>query len=190
MWIHPSAVCDPGCQIGEGTRIWHFSHVMTGAQIGRDCSIGQGCFVAGGAILGDRVRLQNHVSVFDGVCLEDDVFCGPSVVFTNVVHPRAEFPVKPNFERTLVARGVTLGANSTILCGVQLGTYSFVAAGAVVTRDVAPYVLVVGVPAQPVGWVSKRAQRLSFDEQGVAYCPMGGDAYVLAEGIARPKDAE
>ncbi|MEN9577269.1 MAG: hypothetical protein RJA70_278 [Pseudomonadota bacterium] len=160
--------------------IWHFCHVMSGARLGTNCSVGQNCFVAGGAVLGDRVRLQNNVSVFDGVELGDDVFCGPSVVFTNVRRPRAGHS---GFrERTHVMRGATLGANATIRCGVTLGEYCFVGAGCVVTADVAPYAEVAGVPGKQVGWVSRCAERLVFDSSGSARCPLNGDGYQLAAG--------
>ncbi len=181
--IHPSAVCDAGCQIGEGTRIWHFSHVMAGAKIGRDCSIGQGCFV-GNVVIGDGCRIQNHVSLFDGVELEASVFCGPSVVFTNVTRPRADWRVEA-YQTTRVGQGATLGANCTIRCGVTLGAYCFVAAGAVVVRDVLPHALVRGVPAEPCGWVSRAGEPLVFNEQGQALCPLTAEVYRLGpQGVS------
>lgn len=149
--IHPSAIIEPGAQIGAQTRIWHWVHVMPGARIGARCSIGQGCFV-GAVQIGDGCRIQNHVSIYDGVTLEDDVFLGPSCVFTNVLHPRAHVPRKDAYAPTLVGRGATIGANATIVCGVTIGPYAMIGAGAVVTRDVAAHALVVGAPARRVGW--------------------------------------
>jgi UDP-2-acetamido-3-amino-2,3-dideoxy-glucuronate N-acetyltransferase len=186
--IHSSAICDEGCVVGAGTRIWHFCHIMAGARIGRACSLGQNCFVASGVQIGDGVRLQNNVSVYEGVTLADDVFCGPGVVFTNVEHPRSAFPSKPNFSKTSVGRGATLGANCTIVAGITLGEYCFVGAGAVVTADVAPFALVLGVPARWVGWVSVRAHRLAFDEHGSARCPVGGERYLLRDGVVNLMD--
>jgi UDP-2-acetamido-3-amino-2,3-dideoxy-glucuronate N-acetyltransferase len=159
--VHPTATIDPGCEIGDDTRIWHYSHVMTGARIGSDCTIGQNVFIAGRAVLGDRVKIQNNVSIYDGVVLEDEVFCGPSMVFTNVTSPRSHVSRRDEFESTLVRRGATLGANSTVLCGLSVGRYAFVGAGAVVTRDVADYALVVGNPARQVGWVCECGVKLA-----------------------------
>ncbi len=158
-YAHHTAVVDAGAEIGEGTKVWHFVHVMPGARIGRDCVLGQGCFV-GSARVGDRVRVQNHVSLFDGVELEDDVFCGPSCVFTNVKKPRAQTRGARPFVSTRVRRGATIGANATLICGVEVGAYAFVAAGAVVSRDVPPHALVAGVPARPIGWMCACGERL------------------------------
>lgn len=166
---HPSAVIDAGARIGEGTRIWHFVHVMPGAVIGRDCVIGQGCFV-GNVRIGDGVRIQNNVSVYDGVTLEDHVFAGPSCVFTNVMNPRAEINRKSEFRPTLVRRGATIGANATIVCGVTLGAYAFVGAGAVVRTDIAAHALVVGVPARQVGWMCACGERLLESSLVCAAC--------------------
>jgi UDP-2-acetamido-3-amino-2,3-dideoxy-glucuronate N-acetyltransferase len=177
--IHPSAICEAGSQIGEGTRVWHFCHVMTGARIGRDCVLGQGCFVAGKARLGDAVRLQNHVSVFDGVELDDFVFCGPGVTFTNVRTPRSEYPRRDEFEMTWVKRGASIGANATIRCGIVIGQYALIGAGSVVVSDVPAFALVVGNPSQQTGWVGRGGQRLHFDEKGYAACPNSGYRYVL-----------
>jgi UDP-2-acetamido-3-amino-2,3-dideoxy-glucuronate N-acetyltransferase len=157
---HETATIDAGCQIGDDTRIWHYSHVMAGARIGRGCTIAQNVFVAGRAALGDRVKIQNNVSIYDGVVLEDDVFCGPSMVFTNVTTPRSHVSRRMAFEPTFVRRGATLGANSTVLCGLTIGRYAFVGAGAVVTRDVPDHALVVGNPARQVGWVCECGVRL------------------------------
>jgi UDP-2-acetamido-3-amino-2,3-dideoxy-glucuronate N-acetyltransferase len=160
---HSSAIVDEGAVVGDGTRIWHFCHVSAGAVIGGGCVLGQNVFVADGVSVGDRVRIQNNVSLYDGVVLEDDVFCGPSAVFTNVRTPRSGVSRKDEYARTVVRRGATIGANATIVCGVEIGEYSFVAAGAVVTTDVAPHRLVVGVPARAAGWVSHAGEVLGDD---------------------------
>jgi UDP-2-acetamido-3-amino-2,3-dideoxy-glucuronate N-acetyltransferase len=178
--IDPTAVLEAGAIIGPGTKIWHFSHVVQGARIGENCVVGQGCYVAGSAVIGNRVRVQNHVSVFDGVQLEDDVFCGPGVTFTNVRRPRSEFPKHGEYETTLVRRGATLGAGCTVVCGIVLGEYCFVAAGAVVTKDVPAHALVAGVPARWVGWVSRCGEDLSFELDGFAICPRSGDRHRLS----------
>ena len=157
---HETSRVDPGAEIGADTRIWHFSHVMAGARIGRRCMLGQNVFVAAGVVVGDGVKIQNNVSLYDGVTLEDDVFCGPSTVFTNVVTPRSHVSRKHTYARTLVRRGATLGANCTLLCGIEIGRYAFVGAGAVVTRDVPPYALLVGNPARHVGWACACGERL------------------------------
>ena len=181
-FVHPTALVDTGAEIGANTKVWHFCHVMRGAHIGADCMLGQNCFVASGARLGNRVRLQNNVSVYEGVELEDDVFCGPSVVFTNVARPRAFVARKAEYGRILVRRGATLGANCTVLPGLTVGEYAFVGAGAVVTRDVAPHALVFGTPARHTGWVSHSGERLEFDASGQARCPRTGQAYRLVQG--------
>jgi UDP-2-acetamido-3-amino-2,3-dideoxy-glucuronate N-acetyltransferase len=160
FWAHATAVVDEPSEIGTGSKIWHFSHVMSGARIGRDCILGQNVFVADGVSIGNNVKIQNNVSVYEGVELEDDVFCGPSMVFTNVVNPRSHVPRRDEFQKTLVRRGATIGANATVLCGVTLGTYSFVGAGAVVTRDVPSYALVTGVPATIAGWMCECGTKL------------------------------
>ncbi|HTE53079.1 MAG TPA: acyltransferase [Kofleriaceae bacterium] len=166
---HPTAVVDDGAEIGAGTRIWHFAHVCAGAVIGRDSVIGQGCYVARVRV-GDRVRVQNHVSLYDGVTIEDGVFLGPSCVFTNVINPRAEVSRKHEYRPTLVRRGATIGANATIVCGVTIGEHAFVGAGAVVRRDVAPYALVVGVPARRVGWMCACGVRLAGEGRRACEC--------------------
>ncbi len=160
--IHPSAIVDDPCTIGADSKIWHFVHVAAGARIGKDCVIGQGCYVAGGAVLGDGVRLQNHVSVYDGVTLEDEVFCGPSAVFTNVTNPRAAVSRRHEYRTTLVCRGATLGANATVVCGHIVGRYSFVGAGAVVASDVPDFALMLGVPARIAGWMCACGTRLAL----------------------------
>jgi UDP-2-acetamido-3-amino-2,3-dideoxy-glucuronate N-acetyltransferase len=177
--IHHTAVVDPSAVLGPGARVWHFCHVMEGARIGARSMLGQGCFVGRGVRVGSGVRVQNHVSLFEGVELEDEVFVGPSVVFTNVLNPRAERPRKDAFCRTLVARGATIGANATILPGVMLGEYCFVGAGAVVREDVAPYAIVVGVPARQNGWMSRQGERLEFSD-GFSTCPASGERYALS----------
>ena len=179
--IHPSAIVDEGAQLGEGTRVWHFVHVSPGARIGAGCSLGQGVFVANDVLIGDNVKIQNNVSVYDAVTLEDDVFCGPSMVFTNVHNPRAAVVRKNEYRRTLVKRGATLGANCTIVCGTTVGEHAFVGAGAVVSRDVPAFALVVGVPARRIGWMSRHGERLPLPAsgQGEAACPATGERYRL-----------
>jgi UDP-2-acetamido-3-amino-2,3-dideoxy-glucuronate N-acetyltransferase len=176
--IHQSSFVDDGAEVGEGTSIWHFCHVMSGARIGKNCRLGQNVFVASDALVGDNVKIQNSVSVYSGVELEDGVFCGPSCVFTNVGNPRSEIPRRDSYEKTLVRRGATLGANSTIVCGITIGRFSFIAAGAVVIRDVPDYALVAGVPARRLGWMSRHGHRLRADEQGQLVCPQSGWRYV------------
>ncbi len=180
--LHPTAVVDAPETIGAGTHVWHFSHVMSGAVVGKNCIIGQGCFVGSGAVIGDGVKLQNNVSVFDGVELEDDVFCGPSAVFTNVINPRAAVSRKHEYRRTVVKHGATIGANATIVAGVTIGPYAFVGAGATVVGDVRAFALVVGVPARQIGWVSMFGDRLEFDAQGLARCVATGAEYRLVDG--------
>lgn len=181
---HETAVVDEGASIGEGSRLWHFVHVCAGAEIGRDVTLGQNVFVAGGARIGDGCRIQNNVSIYDGVVLEERVFAGPSAVFTNVVNPRAGIERKHEFRPTLVRAGASLGANCTILCGVTIGRYAFVAAGAVVTRDVRPFALAVGAPARQAGWMSRHGERLDLpvEGDGEAACPATGEIYRLRSG--------
>jgi UDP-2-acetamido-3-amino-2,3-dideoxy-glucuronate N-acetyltransferase len=179
--IHASAIVDAGAQIGEGTRVWHFTHVCAGAKIGRNCSLGQNVYVANRVVIGDNVKIQNNVSVYDEVTLEDDVFCGPSMVFTNVYNPRAAVSRKDDYRKTLVKRGATLGANCTIVCGITIGEHAFIGAGAVVNRDVPPYALMAGVPARRIGWMSRHGERLALplDGKGEAKCPHTGEKYIL-----------
>lgn len=181
---HQSAVIDDGADIGGGTRIWHFVHVCASARIGRNCVLGQNVFVGERTVIGDRVKIQNNVSVYEGVTLEDDVFCGPSMVFTNVINPRAFVERKDEFRATRVGRGVTLGANCTVVCGVLIGEYALVGAGAVVTGDVPAHALMVGVPARRAGWVSREGERLDLpvSGEGEATCPRTGERYRLSGG--------
>jgi len=177
-FVHPTATVDPGCEIGEGTRIWHYTHIMSGAKIGKNCVLGQNVFVGKNVRIGDGCKIQNNVSVYEGVTLEDNVFCGPSVVFTNVINPRSEVNRKDEFKPTLVRKGATLGANCTIICGHTIGRYAFVGAGAVVTKDVPDYALVTGVPAKVVGWMCRCGVKLQFDGNGHANCQVCGRGYV------------
>lgn len=180
--IHETAVVDADCKIGAGTHIWHFSHIMSGCTIGEECNIGQNVVVSPDVTLGNRVKIQNNVSVYTGVICEDDVFLGPSCVFTNVTNPRSFISRKHEFKQTWVKRGATIGANATIVCGHTIGEYALIGAGAVVTKDVPPYALVVGNPSRQVGWVSEWGCRLNFDEKGYASCPESGQLYRLEEG--------
>lgn len=184
-FAHETAVIDPGCEIGEGTKIWHFTHVMERCRIGQRCNIGQNVVVSPEVILGNNVKVQNNVSLYTGVVCEDDVFLGPSMVFTNVSNPRSAVVRRDKYERTLVKQGATIGANATIICGHSIGRYAFVGAGAVVTRDVPDYALVVGNPGRQMGWMSEFGHRLSFDASGKAVCPESGAAYVLEKGNVR-----
>lgn len=188
---HPSAIVDEGAQIGEGTRIWHFAHVCSGAVIGKGVSLGQGVFVGNRVTIGDRCKIQNNVSVYDNVTLEDGVFCGPSMVFTNVHNPRALVERKSEYRDTLVRHGATLGANCTIVCGVTIGAFAFVAAGAVVTREVPDFALVAGVPGRQIGWMSVFGERLELPVTGNAetICPHSGEIYVLqGDTVTRKPD--
>ena len=183
--FHSSAIVDQGAAIGGGTRIWHFSHVCSGARIGSHCSIGQNVFVGNDAVIGNNVKIQNNVSVYDAVTIEDDVFCGPSMVFTNVYNPRSAVSRKSEYRRTLIRRGATLGANSTIVCGVTVGRYAFIAAGAVVNREVPDFALMAGVPARQIGWMSRHGERLDLPllGDGEASCPHTGERYAVHGGV-------
>ena len=178
-FVHETAVIDEGCEIGEGVKLWHFCHVMTGAKIGKDCTIGQNVFIASNVILGNNVKVQNNVSIYEGVICEEDVFLGPSMVFTNVINPRRAVNRKEQYKKTLVRKGATIGANATILCGNEVGQYAFVGAGAVVTKDVLPYALVIGSPAKQVGWVSEAGSTLAFNIEGIGICTETGQKYLL-----------
>ena len=185
-WIHASAIVDDGAQLGDDTKVWHFSHVCGGARIGAGCSLGQNVFVGNDVQIGDRVKIQNNVSVYDAVTLEDEVFCGPSVVFTNVHNPRAGVIRKHEYRRTLVRRGASLGANSTLVCGATVGEYAFIGAGAVVTKDVPAYALMTGVPARQTGWMSRHGEKLALPVKAAdgaeADCPATGERYRLQQG--------
>ena len=183
--IHPSAIVDEGAVIGDDTKVWHFSHVSAGARIGNGCSLGQNVFIGNDVLIGNRVKIQNNVSVYDAVTLEDEVFCGPSMVFTNVHNPRSAIVRKDQYRHTLVRRGATLGANVTIVCGVTIGEYAFIGAGAVVTRDVPDFALMAGVPARQIGWMSRHGERLSLSIDGndETTCPHTGDLYLLQKGV-------
>ena len=179
--IHPSAIVDEGAQIGDGSRVWHFAHICGGARIGKGCSFGQNVFVGNDVTIGNNVKVQNNVSVYDAVHIEDDVFCGPSMVFTNVYNPRSAVTRKDEYRVTRVKKGATLGANSTIVCGVTVGEFAFVAAGAVINRNVKPYALMAGVPARQIGWMSETGERLDLPLEGEASvrCPITGKTYRL-----------
>jgi UDP-2-acetamido-3-amino-2,3-dideoxy-glucuronate N-acetyltransferase len=181
FYSHPSAIIDPDCSIGDGTKIWHFSHIMTGSVIGENCNLGQNVVVSPGVILGNNVKVQNNVSIYTGVICEDDVFIGPSAVFTNVLNPRSAVNRKSQYRTTLVRRGATIGANATIVCGHEIGMFAFIGAGAVITKEVRPYALVVGNPAKQIGWVSEFGHRLLFDDKGYAHCPETKDTYRLID---------
>ena len=184
-FAHETSVIDPGCEIGEGTKIWHFTHIMTGCRIGQRCNIGQNVVVSPQVVLGNNVKVQNNVSIYTGVTCEDDVFLGPSMVFTNVSNPRSVVNRRDKFEITRVKQGATIGANATIVCGHTIGRFAFVGAGAVVTKDVSDYALVVGNPAKQTGWMSEFGHKLSFDSKGKAVCPESGEAYFLDKGTVR-----
>ena len=190
FYAHHTAILDVGCQVGEHSKIWHFSHVMAGARIGRECSLGQNVFVASGVVLGDRVKVQNNVSIYEGVVCEDDVFLGPSMVFTNVLTPRSAVSRKHAYEPTTVRKGATIGANATILCGIHIGRYAFIGAGAVVTKDVPDFALVLGNPAHQAGWMSAYGEHLHFDEHGLAVCPGSGKTYRLKDGLVSETEEE
>jgi UDP-2-acetamido-3-amino-2,3-dideoxy-glucuronate N-acetyltransferase len=184
-FAHETAVIDSGCNIGSGTKIWHFCHIMPGSDIGKNCSLGQNVMVASEVVLGNNVKVQNNVSIYTGVTCEDDVFLGPSMVFTNILNPRSEISRKGQYVKTIVRCGATIGANATILCGIKIGQYAFVGAGAVVLEDVPAYGLVVGNPARQIGWMSRNGHRLLFDENNKAKCPESGQEYVIEKGEVR-----
>jgi UDP-2-acetamido-3-amino-2,3-dideoxy-glucuronate N-acetyltransferase len=183
FFAHETAVIDDGCKIGKGTKIWHFSHIMTGSEIGENCNIGQNVVVSPGVILGKNVKVQNNVSIYTGVICEDDVFLGPSMVFTNVINPRSAVIRRDQYIKTLVEKGASIGANSTIICGNTIGRYSFIGAGAVITRDVKPYALVMGNPARQTGWISEFGHKLAFNTDGYAICPESHNRYRLENSM-------
>lgn len=181
-FAHETAVIDEGCQIGEGTKIWHFSHIMPNCGIGKNCNIGQNVVVSPEVVLGNNVKVQNNVSIYTGVTCDDDVFLGPSMVFTNVRNPRSAINRRDQYAKTHVGKGATIGANATVVCGHDIGQYAFIGAGAVITKSVPPYALVVGNPAKLIGWMSESGYKLIFDQEGMAVCPESGDLYFLRNG--------
>ena len=183
FFAHETAVIDEGVEIGDGTRIWHFSHIMTGCRIGTNCNLGQNVVVSPDVILGNNVKVQNNVSIYTGVVCEDDVFLGPSMVFTNVSNPRSAVIRRNKYMHTLVEKGATIGANATIVCGNNIGKFAFIGAGAVVIREVKPYALVVGNPSKQIGWMSEYGHRLKFDSEGMATCPESGEEYRLKDDM-------
>lgn len=182
-FAHPSAVIDEGCEIGAGTKIWHFSHIMPNCKIGENCNLGQNVVVSPEVVLGKNVKVQNNVSIYTGVVCEDDVFLGPSMVFTNVINPRSAVNRKNQYAKTLVKQGATIGANATVVCGHNIGKFAFIGAGAVVTKDVPDYALIIGNPARQTGWMSEYGHKLSFDEKGEATCPESNQRYQLKGGV-------
>jgi len=186
FYAHESAVIDEDCEIGEGTKIWHFSHIMSGCTIGKRCNIGQNVVISPQVVLGDNVKVQNNVSIYTGVICEDDVFLGPSMVFTNVINPRSAIIRKEEYRKTIVRKGASIGANATVVCGNEIGQYAMIGAGAVITKVVPPYALVYGNPGLQKGWVSEYGHRLQFDDHGVAICPESGVRYRLSDvGVTR-----
>lgn len=183
IFIHPSAVVDEGAVIGSGTKIWHFSHIMSGAVLGKQCNLGQNVFIASGVVIGNNVKIQNNVSLYTGVTCEDDVFLGPSAVFTNVINPRSAVNRKADYKQTLIGRGASIGANTTIVCGHKIGQYAFIGAGAVVTKEVPDFALVIGNPARVKYFMSRMGHKLVFAEEGLAVCPESGEQYTLNKGI-------
>ena len=181
-FAHDTAVIEEGCAIGNGTKIWHFSHIMPGCKIGKNCNIGQNVVVSPEVVLGDNVKVQNNVSIYTGVTCEDDVFLGPSMVFTNVINPRSAVNRRGQYAKTLVKKGASIGANATIVCGHDIGKYAFIGAGAVVTKEVPDYALVVGNPARQTGWMSEYGHKLAFDKDGLAKCPESGQEYKIENG--------
>lgn len=178
-FVHDTAVIDEGCFIDNGTKIWHFSHIMPNCKIGKNCNIGQNVVVSPDVVLGNNVKVQNNVSIYTGVICEDDVFLGPSMVFTNVINPRSAIKRRDEFQKTIVKKGASIGANATIVCGNNIGKYAFIGAGAVVTKEVLPYALVVGNPSKQIGWISEFGHRLEFDKNGMAVCPESQEKYKL-----------
>lgn len=183
FFVHPTSVIDEGAKVGVGTSIWHFCHLMPMSSVGKNCTIGQNVFIDNNAVVGDRVKIQNNVSIYNGVLLEDDVFIGPAVVFTNVINPRSFIERKKEFKKTIVRKGASIGANATILCGIEIGTYALIGAGSVITKSVLPFALTTGNPATQTGWVSKAGINLEFDRSGHAKCPQTGNTYKLENGI-------
>lgn len=185
FFAHPSAIIDEGCDIQSGVKIWHFSHIMAGCKIGANCNIGQNVVVSPGVVLGQNVKVQNNVSIYTGVICEDDVFLGPSMVFTNILNPRSAIIRRDQYVQTLVKKGASIGANATVVCGHTIGEYALIGAGAVITKEVKPFALVVGNPAKQIGWVSEYGHRLQFDENNRAICPESGQEYVLEKDMVK-----
>jgi len=185
FFAHPSAIIDENCEIGEGTKIWHFSHIMSGCKIGKRCNIGQNVVVSPQVVLGDNVKVQNNVSIYTGVICEDDVFLGPSMVFTNVINPRSAIIRKDEYRKTIVRKGASIGANATVICGNEIGQYAMIGAGAVITKEVPAFALVYGNPARQNGWVSEYGHKLNFDKDGLATCPESGEKYALSNNEVR-----
>lgn len=184
-FVHESSYVDEGCQIGKGTKIWHFSHIMKGCTIGEDCNIGQNVVISPDVVLGRNCKVQNNVSVYTGVRCEDDVFLGPSMVFTNVINPRSAVSRKDEYKTTIICKGASIGANATVVCGHTIGEYSLIGAGSVITKDVPAFALMVGNPAKRIGWVSRHGEKLQFDATGTAICPATGEHYQLIDGICQ-----
>jgi UDP-2-acetamido-3-amino-2,3-dideoxy-glucuronate N-acetyltransferase len=185
FFVHQTSIVDDFCKIGNNTKIWHFSHIMQGATIGENCSIGQNVVISTGVIIGNNVRIQNNVSVYEGVICEDDVFLGPSMVFTNVINPRSAISRKHEYMQTIVKKGASIGANATIVCGNTLGEYCFIGAGSVVTKDVPAYALIIGNPGRQKGWMSEFGIKLEFDDQGMATCTESGEQYVFEQNTVK-----
>lgn len=181
-YVHPSSIIDENCEIGEGTKIWHFSHVMSGSKIGNNCNLGQNVVVSPKVVLGNNVRVQNNVSIYEGVICEDDVFLGPSMVLTNVINPRSAVSRKDQYKKTLIKKGASIGANATIVCGNTIGEFAFIGAGAVVTKDVPAYALIVGNPGRQKGWMSEYGHKLDFNADNIAICPESRQEYKLENG--------
>jgi UDP-2-acetamido-3-amino-2,3-dideoxy-glucuronate N-acetyltransferase len=184
-FAHPTAVIDEGCEIGDGTKIWHFSHIMPNCKIGANCNIGQNVVISPEVVLGKNVKVQNNVSIYTGVICEEDVFLGPSMVFTNVINPRSAVNRKNQYAKTVVKKGASIGANATIICGHDIGEYAFIGAGAVVTKDIPSYALVMGNPAKQTGWMSEYGHKLNFDKKGEAVCPESREKYLLKAGMVK-----
>jgi UDP-2-acetamido-3-amino-2,3-dideoxy-glucuronate N-acetyltransferase len=190
FFSHPTAVIDDGCEIGEGTKIWHFSHIMPNCKIGTHCNIGQNVVISPEVVLGNNVKVQNNVSIYTGVICEDDVFLGPSMVFTNVINPRSAVNRKNEYQKTVVKKGATIGANATVVCGHDIGKYAFIGAGAVVTKSIPDYALMMGNPARQTGWMSEYGHKLIFDDRGIAICPESGEKYFLKDGIVSKENID
>jgi UDP-2-acetamido-3-amino-2,3-dideoxy-glucuronate N-acetyltransferase len=184
-FAHETAVIDNGCSIGKGTKIWHFTHIMSDSIIGENCNLGQNVVVSPQVKLGKNVKVQNNISIYTGVICEDDVFLGPSMVFTNVINPRSAVIRKDEYKQSYVEKGASIGANATIICGIRIGKYAFIGAGAVVHKDVKPYSLIVGNPGRPIGWMSEFGHRFNFDKDGIAECPESKEKYILKEGVVK-----